>query len=91
MLKNVVLAGGVRTAIGGFLGSLATLPAPQLGGIAIKAALERAGVAPEGVDEVIAGNVLPAGLGQNVARQAALAAGGIRFEQGGDHISLVGE
>ena len=75
MLKNVVLAGGTRTAIGGFQGSLSTLPAPQLGGIVIKAALERAGVAPEAVDEVIAGNVLPAGLGQNVARQAALAAG----------------
>ncbi len=75
MLKNVVLAGGVRTALGGFLGSLSTLPAPQLGSIAIKAALERARVAPEAVDEVIAGNVLPAGLGQNVARQAAIAAG----------------
>lgn len=75
MLKDVILAGSVRTPIGGFLGSLATLPAPQLGGIAIKAALERAGVAPEGVEEVIGGNVLPAGLGQNVTRQAAFAAG----------------
>jgi acetyl-CoA C-acetyltransferase len=75
MLKQVVVAGGVRTAIGGLLGSLSTVPAPQLGGIAIRAALERAGVAPEGVNEVIGGNVLPAGLGQNVTRQAAIAAG----------------
>ena len=97
MLKDVVLAGGARTAIGGFLGSLSTVPAPQLGGIAIKAALERARVAPDAVDEVIGGNVLPAGLGQNVTRQAAIAAGlppadrrhhgqqGLRLEpQGGD-------
>ena len=75
MLKDVILAGSVRTPIGGFLGSLATLPAPRLGGIAIKAALERARVAPEGVEEVIGGNVLPAGLGQNVTRQAAFVAG----------------
>ncbi len=75
MLKQVVLAGGVRTAIGGFLGSLSTVSAPQLGGIAIKAALERAKVVPEAVNEVIGGNVLPAGLGQNVTRQAAFAAG----------------
>ncbi|MBU4271608.1 MAG: acetyl-CoA C-acyltransferase [Planctomycetes bacterium] len=75
MLKDVILAGGARTAIGGFLGSLATLPAPQLGGIAIKAALERAHVPADQVNEVICGNVLSAGLGQNVARQAALAAG----------------
>jgi acetyl-CoA C-acetyltransferase len=75
MLKDVVLAGGVRTALGGFLGSLSTVPAPQLGGIAIKAALERAQVPANHVNEVIAGNVLPAGLGQNVARQAGMAAG----------------
>lgn len=75
MLKNVVLAGATRTAIGGFLGGLSTVAAPRLGGIVIKAALERAGVAPDHVDEVIGGNVLPAGLGQNVARQAAIAAG----------------
>jgi acetyl-CoA C-acetyltransferase len=75
MLKNVVLAGGARTAMGGFLGSLTAVPAPQLGGIVVKAAMERARVAPEEVDEVIAGNVLPAGLGQNVARQATIAAG----------------
>jgi acetyl-CoA C-acetyltransferase len=75
MLKDVILAGGARTAIGGFLGSLAAVPAPQLGAIAIKAAMERARVAPEAIDEVIGGNVLPAGLGQNVARQAAIAAG----------------
>ncbi len=75
MLKDVFLAGGARTAIGGFQGGLSTVPAPQLGSVAIKAALERAGVAPNQVDEVIGGNVLPAGLGQNVTRQAAIAAG----------------
>ena len=75
MIKDVVLAGGVRTALGGFLGSLAGVPAPQLGGLVMRAAMQRAGVAPQAVDEVIAGNVLPAGLGQNVGRQAALAAG----------------
>ena len=75
MIKDVVLAGGVRTALGGFLGSLAGVPAPQLGGIVMRAAMQRAGVAPQAVDEVIAGNVLPAGLGQNVARQAAIGAG----------------
>ncbi|MBI4718980.1 MAG: thiolase family protein [Planctomycetes bacterium] len=75
MLKNVYLTGGVRTPFGSFNGALAALSAPQLGGIAIKACLERAGVDRREVDEVIFGNVLQAGLGQNVARQATLAAG----------------
>jgi acetyl-CoA C-acetyltransferase len=75
MIKDVYLAGGVRTAIGGFGGAFAEKPAPALGGVVIRAALERAGVAPEQVEEVIFGNVLGAGLGQNVARQATLAAG----------------
>ena len=75
MAQKVVLAGGSRTPIGSFSGSLAEVPATRLGSIAIRAALDRAGVAPEKVDEVIMGNVLSAGLGQNPARQAALGAG----------------
>ena len=66
---------GARIPIGGFLGTLAEVPAPALGSTAIKAALERCGVAADKVDEVILGNVLGAGLGQNVARQAAIGAG----------------
>jgi acetyl-CoA C-acetyltransferase len=75
VLKEVVVAGGVRTAIGGFIGALAEVPAPALGSTVIKAALARAGIAPEQVNEVIFGNVLSAGLGQNVARQASIGAG----------------
>ncbi len=76
MQSNVFLAGGVRTAIGGFCGSLGEVPAPALGSAAIKAALARAPAStPEQVDEVIFGNVFSAGLGQNVARQAAIGAG----------------
>jgi acetyl-CoA C-acetyltransferase len=75
MLKEVLLSGGARTAIGGFMGSLAEVPAPKLGSIAIQAALKRAGIGVEQVDEVIFGNVIGAGLGQNVARQAAIGAG----------------
>ncbi len=75
MESDVYLAGGARTPIGGFCGGLAEVPAPALGGSVIKAALQRAGVAPERVDEVVFGNVLGAGLGQNVARQAAIHAG----------------
>ncbi len=75
MTEGVVLAGGARTPIGSFLGSLAQVPAPQLASVAIRAALARAGVAAECADEVILGNVVGAGLGQNVARQAALGAG----------------
>ena len=75
MLKEVVLAAGTRTAIGGFQGALAEVPAPQLAAVAIRGALARAAVSPEQVDEVIVGNAIGAGLGQNVARQAALGAG----------------
>jgi acetyl-CoA C-acetyltransferase len=75
MLSDVFLAGGVRTAIGSFGGAFAETPAPALGSAAIKAALERAGVPADQVDEVIFGNVLGAGLGQNVARQATIGAG----------------
>ena len=71
----IVIAAAARTPMGGFLGALKPLPAPQLGAAAIRAAVERAGVAPDEVDEVIMGNVLPAGQGQAPARQASLAAG----------------
>jgi acetyl-CoA C-acetyltransferase len=66
---------GARTATGKFLGSLAGFTAPELGGFAIKAAVERAGIKPSDVEEVIMGNVVAAGIGQNPARQAALKAG----------------
>ena len=75
MSKEVVIVSAVRSAIGSFLGSLKDVPATDLGAIVIKEALKRAGVAPEQVDEVIMGNVLQAGLGQNPARQAAIKAG----------------
>jgi acetyl-CoA C-acetyltransferase len=75
MIREVLLAGGVRTPIGGFMGSLAEVSAPTLGSVAVKAALKRAGVDPGQIDEVIFGNVVGAGLGQNVARQVAIGAG----------------
>ena len=71
----IVIAGMARTAIGGFQGELAPLTAPQLGAAAIGAALARAGVAAEDLDEVIMGCVLPAGQGQAPARQASFGAG----------------
>ena len=73
--KQVVIVGAARTPIGSFQGSLAALPAPRLGAIVIKAALERAGVAPEEVKTVFMGHVLQGGVGQAPARQAALYAG----------------
>lgn len=74
-MRKVVIVSAKRTPIGKFLGGLATIPAPQLGAIAIKGALEAAGIQPLEVDEVIMGNVLQAGVGQAPARQAALMAG----------------
>ncbi|MCS6766497.1 MAG: acetyl-CoA C-acetyltransferase [Candidatus Protistobacter heckmanni] len=71
----VVIVGCARTPMGSFQGELAALTAPQLGAAAIKAALERAGVDPQSVDEVLMGCVLPAGQGQALARQASLGAG----------------
>ena len=73
-MRSVIL-GASRTPIGAFLGGLAPIPAPKLGAIAIKCALERAGVRPDQVDEVFMGNVVQAGVGQAPARQASLAAG----------------
>jgi acetyl-CoA C-acetyltransferase len=71
-MRDVVIVGAARTAIGSFLGSLSSLPAPRLGATAIQAALERAGVAGGDVQLVHMGNVLQAGIGQAPARQAAL-------------------
>ncbi|MDQ0243333.1 acetyl-CoA C-acetyltransferase [Bacillus fengqiuensis] len=72
---EVVIVSAVRTAIGSFGGGLQNVSAPSLGGVVIKGALEKAGVDVNQVDEVIMGNVLQAGLGQNPARQAVIAAG----------------
>jgi acetyl-CoA C-acetyltransferase len=71
----IVIVGSARTPMGGFMGDLKALSAPELGAAAIRAAVERAGVGPQDVQEVIMGNVLPAGQGQAPARQAALGAG----------------
>lgn len=73
--RKIVLAGACRTAIGTMGGALSTTPAAELGAIVIKEALNRAGVAPEAVDQVYMGCVIQAGLGQNVARQASIKAG----------------
>ncbi|MEG3791005.1 acetyl-CoA C-acyltransferase [Lysobacter sp. CCNWLW3] len=74
-MSDIVIVGAKRTAIGSFLGQFTGVPTPTLGSAAISAALEQAGVAADQVDEVIMGCVLPAGLGQAPARQAALGAG----------------
>ena len=74
-MTDIVIVGAVRTAIGKFGGSLAKVPAPELGATVIRALLERTGVKPEQVSEVIFGQVLTAGSGQNPARQAAIKAG----------------
>lgn len=74
-MSTPVIAGAVRTPIGSFMGALAPVPAPELGAIAIREALSRAGVAPAAVDDVLLGCILQAGLGQGPARQAAMGAG----------------
>lgn len=74
-MKDIIIAGAVRTAIGKFGGTLASIPVQELGSIVIKEAIKRAGISPEMVDEVIMGNVLQAGLGQGTSRQAAMKAG----------------
>jgi acetyl-CoA C-acetyltransferase len=74
-MSGSVIIAGARTPVGRLLGSLSSLPAVELGGIAIKAALDRAGVAPEAVQYVIMGQVLQAGVGQIPSRQAAVKAG----------------
>src|SRR5512135_1889664 len=74
-MTNVVIVGAKRTAIGSFLGQFTGVPTPTLGATAIRAALAQSGVAAGDIDEVFMGCVLPAGLGQAPARQAAIAAG----------------
>ena len=74
-MTDVVIVSAARTPVGSFLGSLASLPAHELGRAAIQGAVERAGLQPSDVDEVIMGQVLQAGAGQGPARQAAVAAG----------------
>lgn len=73
--KTVVIAGGARTPMGGMMGSLSGVSSPQLGAVAIRAAIERSGLKPVDIDEVIMGCVLSAGLGQAPARQASRASG----------------
>src|SRR5262245_57929080 len=74
-MEDIVIVGATRTAIGKFGGSLAKTPAADLGALVIRKVLERAGVKPDQVSEIIMGQVLTAGLGQNGARQAAMKAG----------------
>lgn len=74
-MNEVVIVSAVRTPVGSFLGSLSSLKGPELGAIVIKEAVKRAGIKPEDVSEVIMGCVLPAGMGQAPARQAAIFAG----------------
>ena len=74
-MTDVVITAAKRTPVGSFLGAFATTPAHELGRVAIEAALTQSGVAPEDVSEVILGQVLTAGQGQNPARQASMAAG----------------
>ena len=74
-MEPIVIASAARTPVGAFIGSFATVPAHRLGATAIRGALERAGVDPAEVDEVIMGQILTAGQGQNPARQAAVHAG----------------
>lgn len=87
-MKDVVIVSGVRTAQGKFSGALKGFSAPQLGGIVIKEAVKKAGIISKDIDEVIMGCVVPAGLGQNVARQAAINAG-IPYEAGAFHLDKV--
>jgi acetyl-CoA C-acetyltransferase len=75
IMQPIVIASAARTPVGSFLGAFANVPAHELGAAAIKGALERAGVDPKDVDEVIMGQILTAGAGQNPARIAAMAAG----------------
>ena len=80
-MEEIVILSAARTAIGKFNGTLKDVPAPELGATAIRAAVERAGVKPEDLQECVMGNVLSAGIGQNPARQAAMKAG-LRTDMG---------
>ena len=74
-MRDVVIVSAARTPIGSFGGSLKNIPAKQLGAVAVKEAINRAGIKPEDIDEVIMGCVLQGGLGQNIARQIAIESG----------------
>ena len=74
-MGDVYIVGAARTPIGRFMGGLSKVPAPELGAVAVRAAVDRSGVAPESIDDVLMGNVVSAGLGQAPARQAALGGG----------------
>jgi acetyl-CoA C-acetyltransferase len=87
-MKDVVIVSAVRTAQGRFAGALKDFSAPLLGGIVIKEAVRRAGLKPKDIEEAIMGNVVSASLGQNVARQAAIAAG-LPYEVGAFHVDKV--
>ena len=89
-MSEVVIASAVRTPIGTFMGALSTVPATRLGEIAVVEAACRAGIASEGVDEVVMGNLFQAGLGQHPARRSALAAGDARVAVAGgtDNMSV---
>jgi acetyl-CoA C-acetyltransferase len=88
IMRQAVIVSAVRTAQGKFAGALKDLKATKLGSVVIKAAIEKAGIEPGDVDEVIMGNVVSAGQGQNVARQASLGAG-VPVEVGAFHVDKV--
>ena len=79
MSESVVIVNGARTAMGGFQGSLSSVTAPELGAVVIREAVQRAGLQPQDIQEVIMGCVLPAGLKQGPARQAMRKAGRTLF------------
>jgi len=87
-MNEAVIVSAVRTAHGKFSGALKNFSSPQLGSIVIKEAVKKAGLKPNDIDEVIMGNVVSAGLGQNVARQAAIGAG-MPYEIGALHVDKV--
>ena len=87
-MKEVVIVSAARTAVGTFQGSLSSIPATELGAYAIAEAVKRAGISSDDVDEVIMGNVLPCGLGQNPARQAQLK-GGLSHDVGATTVNKV--
>ncbi len=81
----IVIVGAARTPMGGLLGDFAGMTAPQLGSVALDAAVSRAGLKPEDIENVVMGCVLPAGQGQAPARQAALGAGHAEIDGLHDH------
>lgn len=88
-MKEVVICSAVRTPVGNFLGELSGFSAVELGAMVINEAIRRAGISKDSLDEVIMGNVLPCGLGQNPARQAMIKAGDIPFDTGALTINKV--